>query len=91
MRRAAACCGGAPRAHRAGAPWAAVLQVVLEAIQTESAVKWAHPERHPGNSTTPLVRFLGDYLKAVEDAGRLVVARGEVYKDFARYVEARSR
>ena len=78
------------RLERIGLAHRGLLQVVLEAIQAESAVKRAHPERHPGNSTTPLVRFLGDYLKAVEDAGRLVVVRGEVYKDFARYVEARA-
>ena len=76
------------RLERIGWAHCGLLHVVLEAVQAESAVKRAHPERHPGNSTTPLVRFLGDYLKAVEDAGRLVVARGEVYKDFARCVEA---
>ena len=76
------------RLERIGWAHCGLLHVVLEAIRAESAVRRAHPERHPGNSTTPLVRFLGGYLKAVDDAGRLVVAHGEVYKDFARCVEA---
>ena len=76
------------RLERIGSAHLGLLHVVYGAILAESAVKRAHPERHAGGNSTSLVRFLGDYLKQVEDAGRLVAARGEVYEDFALHVEA---
>ena len=46
----------------------------------------ANRERYPGGHSTALVRFLGDYLKCVEDAEALVAPRDNVYKNFSRVI-----
>ena len=66
------------RLERIGWAHSRLLLVVYSAILAESAVKRVHLERHAGGNSTSLVRYLGGYLKQVEDAGRLVVARGEL-------------
>ena len=48
----------------------------------------ANPERHPGGSTTGLVRYLNAYAIEVEGtrARRLVEADDDVYHEFAQHV-----
>ena len=76
------------RMERIGWAQPGFLNVIEAAVHAEDMVKQAHPERHPGGDATALVRFLGDYLKQVEHAEALVAARGDVYVDFARVINA---
>ena len=76
------------RMERIGWTQPGFLDAIESAIHAEDLAKQAHPERHPGGSSTALVRFLGDYLKQVEHAEALVAARGDVYVDFVRVIDA---
>ena len=76
------------RMERIGWTQPGFLDAIESAIHAEDLAKQAHPERHPGGNSTALVRFLGDYLKQVEHAEALVAARGDVYVDFVRVIDA---
>jgi hypothetical protein len=80
---------GDPRGYARGEP--RLLAHVLRALLAERSAKarltlaqWRL--LYPGNSTTALVRFLGAYLKAVEDAERLVLVSRSPYRNFQRAI-----
>ena len=80
---------GDPRGYARDEP--RLLAHVLRALLAErSARARLAPARlqllYPGNNTTPLVRFLGAYLKAVEDAECLVLVSRSPYCDFQRAI-----
>ena len=64
------------------------MMAMRSAVEVEVEVATANPERHPGCSTTGLVRYLNAYAIEVEGtrARRLVEADDDVYHEFARHV-----
>ena len=63
------------------------LVIFATAVLAEVEVRNKHPERHPGNSSTALARYLCGYLKRVVAAGDIFLPRGEIvymYKAFAK-------
>ena len=81
---------GPPRTPRLPTLMAWILRAVLAenvALRMNARCNPAvNRERYPGGHTTALVRFLGDFLKSVEDAEALVAPRGNVYTDFSRVI-----
>ena len=64
------------------------IMAMRSAVEVEVEVATANPGRHPGGSTTGLVRYLNAYAIEVEGtrSRRLVVADDDVYYEFAQHV-----
>ena len=67
------------------------LRTISQGLKVEAMARQLYPERHPGGSSTPLARYLCDYLKRVVATGSLIHARDDVYKFFAGHVNEQLR